>query len=171
MTSCYRNYNCDSANFQLNLDVWKTQKSGTRTRKINECFKYGNMIDINPTPPFSAFLPRSPFKKRYKYKELTTYHSFQLNWVSDDALIIQNIFAFVCRSRQTTRELVEMWVCENLTLLCLTFNLSWCLHGNSRFCVFQELCSAFLYSYVYNNRRVHFSSAKICTRSFWTKKT
>lgn len=129
MTSCYRNYNCDSANFQPNLDVWKTQKSGTRTRKINECFKYGNMIDINPTPPFSAFLPRkmdntrSPFKKRYKYKERTTYHSFQLDWVSDDALIIQNIFAFVCRSRQTTRELVEMWVCVK-TWLCYALHLT-----------------------------------------------
>ena len=53
---------------------------------------------------------RSPFKKRYEYKEHGSYHSFQLHWVWDDVLIIQNIFAFVCRSRQTTAELIEMWV-------------------------------------------------------------
>ena len=39
---------------------------------------------------------RSPFKKRYEYKEHSSY-SFQLN----DVLIIQSIFAFVCRSRQS----------------------------------------------------------------------
>ena len=39
--------------------------------------------------------------------------SFQLN----DVLVIQNIFAFVCRSRQSTGELVEINVstCENLS--------------------------------------------------------
>ena len=39
---------------------------------------------------------RSPFKKSYEYKEHSSY-SFQLN----DVLIIQSIFAFVCRSRQS----------------------------------------------------------------------
>ena len=39
---------------------------------------------------------RSPFKKRYEYKEHISYRSFQLN----DVLTIQIIFAFVCRSRQ-----------------------------------------------------------------------
>ena len=32
--------------------------------------------------------------------ETETEHSFQLDWVWDDALIIQNIFAFASRSRQ-----------------------------------------------------------------------
>ena len=39
---------------------------------------------------------RSPFEKRYKYKEHSSCHSFQLN----DVLIKQNIFAFVCMSPQ-----------------------------------------------------------------------
>ena len=39
---------------------------------------------------------RSPFEKRYEYKEHSSYHSFQLN----DVLIQQNVFAFVCRSPQ-----------------------------------------------------------------------
>ena len=33
---------------------------------------------------------RSPFPKRYEYKEHSSYHSFRLN----DVLIIQNIVAF-----------------------------------------------------------------------------
>ena len=57
---------------------------------------------------------RSPLEKKHEYKEHSTgsYHSFQLNWVWDDARIMKNMFAFVCRSGQTTWELVEMWVCE-----------------------------------------------------------
>ena len=39
---------------------------------------------------------RSPFKERYEYKEHSSSHSFQLN----DTLIVQNIFAFVCRTPQ-----------------------------------------------------------------------
>ena len=58
----------------------------------------------------------SPFNKSYEYKEHISYLSFQLN----DVLVIQNIFAFVCRSRQSTGELVEINVstCENLSLSC-----------------------------------------------------
>ncbi len=47
-----------------------------RNRKIDECFKSGSMIDINPPSPFSAFLEgkmddtRSPFKKRYEQKNV-----------------------------------------------------------------------------------------------------
>ena len=43
---------------------------------------------------------RSPFKKRHEYKEHSSYHFFQLDWVWDDALVMQNIFAFASRSRQ-----------------------------------------------------------------------
>ena len=39
---------------------------------------------------------RSPFAKRYEYKEHSSYHSFRLN----DVLIIQNIFSFFYRSRE-----------------------------------------------------------------------
>ena len=49
---------------------------------------------------------RIPFKKRYEYKEHSGYHSFQLDCVWDDALITQNIFAFV--GHDYTGELVEM---------------------------------------------------------------
>ena len=42
------------------------------------------------------------FKKRYVYIEHSSYHSFQLNWVT------QNIFAFV--GHNNTGELVEMWI-------------------------------------------------------------
>ena len=49
---------------------------------------------------------RIPFKKRYEYKEHSGYHSFQLDCVWDDALITQNIFAFV--GHDNTGELVEM---------------------------------------------------------------
>ena len=45
---------------------------------------------------------RNSFKKRYVYIEHSSYHSFQLNWVT------QNIFAFVGHSN--TEELVEMWI-------------------------------------------------------------
>ena len=71
--------------------VWKTRKSvtGTGTGEINEWFKLRSMIDINTPPPFSAFLARLMMTRG--------------DWVWDDALIIQNIFAYVCRSRQ-------MWV-------------------------------------------------------------
>ena len=64
---------------------------------------------------------RSPFKKRFEYKKHSSYLSFQLN----DVLVIQNIFAFVCRSRQSTGELVEINVstCENLSLSCLGLKL------------------------------------------------
>ena len=66
------------------------------------------MTDINTLPPFSLHSRkmddnpqgRSPVKKRYEYKEHSSYLSFQLN----DVLVIQNIFAFVCRSRQSTGE-------------------------------------------------------------------
>ena len=37
-------------------------------------------------------------------------HSFQLDWVWDNALIIQNTFALLL-GRDNTGELVEMWVC------------------------------------------------------------
>ena len=112
------------------LGVWKTQKSttGTGTQKKYECFKYGSLININPPPPWSAFLAckmdmQSFFKKGYNYKECRRYHSFQLNWIWDDALIIQNIFAFVCRSQQPTGELVEMWICLKIWL-CYALNLT-----------------------------------------------
>ena len=49
---------------------------------------------------------RNSFKKRYEYIENSSYHSFQLNCVWDDALITQNIFAFV--GHNNTGELVEM---------------------------------------------------------------
>ena len=42
---------------------------------------------------------QSPLRKRYKYKGHSSY-SFQFYRVWYDALIIQNIFAFVCRLRQ-----------------------------------------------------------------------
>ena len=59
---------------------------GTGTGEINECFKLGSMININTPPPFSTFLAR--------------WMMVLGDWVWDDALIIQNIFAYVCRSRQ-----------------------------------------------------------------------
>ena len=74
----------------------------TRTRQMNEWFKLGSMIDINTPPPFFLHASQDgwwytePFwKKRYEYKEHSN-HSFRLN----DVLIIQKIFACVCRSRQ-----------------------------------------------------------------------
>ena len=45
---------------------------------------------------------RNSFKKRYVYIEHSSYHSLQLNWVT------QNIFAFV--GHNNTGELVEMWI-------------------------------------------------------------
>ena len=72
--------------------------TGTRIGEINECFKLGSMSDIKTPPPFSAILAR--WMTKYEYKEHCSYHSFQLDWVGDDALIIQNIFAFASRSRQ-----------------------------------------------------------------------
>ena len=59
---------------------------------------FGSMIDINTPSPFSLHsLPDGAlFKIIYKYKNHSSYHSFQ----SNDDLIIKNIFAFVCKSRQ-----------------------------------------------------------------------
>ena len=61
----------------------------------------------------------SPFKKMCEDKEHSSYLYFQLNDAL--ALVIQNRFALVCRSRQSTGELVEINVntCENLSLSCL----------------------------------------------------
>ena len=58
---------------------------------------FASMIDINTAYLPSLCIPckmddddiRSPFKKRYEYKEHISYRSFQLN----DVLIIQIIFA------------------------------------------------------------------------------
>ena len=59
--------------------------SGTGTGQINECFKLGSVIRINSSS--SLFYihrkmdddMRGPFKKRYEYKEHSSYHFFQLN--------------------------------------------------------------------------------------------
>ena len=83
------------------------------TGQINECFKLGSMTDINTPSTFSAFLAR--------------WMMVRGDWVWDDALIIQNIFAFVCRSRQYR---AIAWnvssTCENLSLLWLL------LHGSRK---------------------------------------
>ena len=74
--------------------------TGTRTGEINECFKLGSMININTTFPFSTFLAR--------------WMMVLGDWVWDDALIIQNIFAYVCRSRQHRGigwNVSSTWVC------------------------------------------------------------
>ena len=128
--------------------VWKTRKSGIRKRNRNpdpdpepepepepeSGIRNKWMIQVGKYDwhQYSSSLlciprkmdddTRSPFKKRYEYKEHSSYHSFQLHWVWDDVLIIQNIFAFVCRSRQTTAELIEMWVRVKI-LVCYALNL------------------------------------------------
>ena len=83
--------------------------TGTGTGEINEWFKLGSMIDINTPPPLSAFLAR--------------WMTIRWNWVWDGALIIQNIFDFVCRSRQYW---AIAWnvssTCENLSLLWVLLN-------------------------------------------------
>ena len=55
----------------------------------------------------------SPFKERYEYKEHSSCHSFQLN----DVLMIQNVFAIVCKSRQRGiyMENLEIWNPESGT--------------------------------------------------------
>ena len=96
----------------LKPGVWKTQKSGsatgtgtaTGTGEINEWFKLGSMIDINTPPPLSAFLAR--------------WMTIRWDWGWDGALIIQNIFDFVCRSRQYRAIAWNVSSrCENLSLL------------------------------------------------------
>ena len=79
----------------------------------NECFKLGSMIDIKTLSSLLC-IPRkmdddtrSPFKKCYEYKERSSYHSFQLDWVWDDALIIQT---YLLLGRDKTGKLAEMWV-------------------------------------------------------------
>ena len=122
------------------MGVWKTRKSGIRKRNRNPESGTGTgirnkwMIQVGKYDwhQYSSSLlciprkmdddTRSPFKKRYEYKEHSSYHSFQLHWVWDDVLIIQNIFAFVCRSRQTTAELIEMWVRVKIWV-CYALNL------------------------------------------------
>ena len=108
------------------MGVWKTRKSGSgtgtgirnrnrnRNRKRNRNWRNKWMLQVGKYDSHqnsSSLLciprkvdddTRNSFKKRYVYIEHSSYHSFQLNWVT------QNIFAFVGHSN--TEELVEMWI-------------------------------------------------------------
>ena len=56
--------------------------------------RYGKAGIRNPEPE------PEPVTEPETETEPEPEHSFQLDWVWDDALIIQNIFAFASRSRQ-----------------------------------------------------------------------
>ena len=119
-----------------NLEIWNPESEiGDRNRKRNRTNKGMLQLGKYDWHQYSSSLlciprkmdgdSRSPFKKRHKFKEHSSYHSLQLDWVWDDVLITQNIFTFV--GHDNTGELVEMWIRVTnfwLHFLCKTKTLS-----------------------------------------------
>ena len=97
-----------------NTEIRIRNRNRNRNRKRNRNWRNKWMLqvgkyDSHQNSSSLLSIPRkvdddtpNSFKKRYVYIEHSSYHSFQLNWVT------QNIFAFVGHSN--TEELVEMWI-------------------------------------------------------------
>ena len=64
---------------------------------------------------------QSPFKKRHNYKEHSSDHSFHLNWVWDDAFIMQNMFCFVLGRNKPTENWLKCMCEKCLAAGCIGF--------------------------------------------------
>ena len=66
---------------------------------------------------------QSPFKKRHNYKEHTcsSDHSFHLNWVWDDALVMQNMFGFVLGCNKPMGNWLKCMCKKCLAARCIVF--------------------------------------------------